>query len=125
MVGHRLRREPLAALVPAALQKRAPGAGSHARAKAVGARALALLGLVGALHALASQGTRSRRRRLWTSCRQPRLPAPRGFSRVLRDRSPGPRASRFGPLYTRHAEGNGGLLFPPGPFLCEHRSSWP
>ena len=58
-VGHRLGGEPLAALVPPALQKRTAGASSHARAEPVRAGALALLGLIGALQ-VASQGTRSR-----------------------------------------------------------------
>ena len=45
-----LRREPLAALVAAALEQRAAGARAHAGAEPVGAGALALLRLVGALH---------------------------------------------------------------------------
>src|SRR4029453_15293995 len=114
-IGHRLGREPLAALVPPPLQKRTAGAGSHARAEPVCAGALALLGLVGALHVLASQGTRRPSVRLCISCRQ-RGPSPmRRFSRVLRGHAPGRAPRPISPLYTRRAEGGGGFFSPPGP----------
>src|SRR3712207_6300206 len=45
-----LDRQPLAALVATALEDETAGAGLHARAEPVRAGALALLGLVGALH---------------------------------------------------------------------------
>jgi hypothetical protein len=53
---HYLRSEPLAALVPAALQHPATTPRAHARPEPVGAGPLALLGLVGALHEWRSRG---------------------------------------------------------------------
>ena len=103
-VGHRLGGEPLAALGAAALEKRPAGAaGAHARAKAVGACALALLGLVGPLHVRATEGTRSRRDAFPAFC----------------EGSPGGTGpQRFLPMYTRPAWG-GGANFPARPFPSE------
>jgi hypothetical protein len=65
--GHRLprrgqpwlRSQACAALVAAALEHRPAGARAHTRAEPVGAGALALLGLVGALHGFESSECRS------------------------------------------------------------------
>src|SRR5215210_2698978 len=62
-----LDREPLAALVATALEDDATGTRLHARPEAVRAGALALLGLVGALHVGAPRGLagpRTRQRRV-------------------------------------------------------------
>src|SRR5918992_5006563 len=63
----------------------------------------------------ASQGTRSTRGRLCISCRQRRAGLWRRFSRVLRRPPPGWPSEPFFALYTRLAEGGGGLLLPLGP----------
>ncbi len=109
----RLGREPLAALGAAAPQHVPAGARTHARTEPVRPGALALLGLIGALHrnresarakvgcGPRAEGTRRRSKR--------RTEALLPFSREMRGSLPRvPRGARA-PLYPRLAEGSGGL----------------
>ena len=95
-VGHRrLGGEPLAALVPAALQQLAARARAHARTEPVGAGALALLRLIGALHR-EEPGYKidAAGQPVDFLVDRPAAAAAAGrFSRVLRERAPGPRSS--------------------------------
>ena len=76
----RLRREPLAALGAAAPQHVPAGARAHARTEPVGACALALLGLIGALHRdrdrRAEDGCSRRERRVHDGARSGRPVTP-------------------------------------------------
>ena len=99
-VGHRLGGEPLAALGAAALEKRTAGAGAHARAEPVGAGALALLWLVGALHGCARARVQDRRRDAFPAfCGPPPgVPRPRRSFRRCTLARPRAAGARFVPL---------------------------
>ena len=98
--------QPLAALVAAALERQAAGARAHARAEPVGAGALALLGLVGALHrdrvADASDTAREYTRGSCTpACTRRAQPSAGPAERSSRFASARDRTRRGGPVLAR------------------------